>query len=148
MGVLARTRPLWPVAILALPLVVSCLLLQVPLLCDGPLNPPGNLQLLAVAFALGIAARSYNLLFGYIGVLSFGHALFFGSRVHLPTIAPRKWGWARGAAGVRRGCTIDGARPAAGRGPGPIALLRPHLSGWLTSPPLLRGEGCCPQAAG
>ena len=86
-------RPFWPVAILVLLLALPRLALHVPVLFDGPLNSPGNLQLLAVGFALGVAALSYNLLFGYTGVLSFGHALFFGAGVYLPTIALRRWEW-------------------------------------------------------
>lgn len=89
----ARWRPFLPVAVLAALLLVPKLPLRVPLLLDGPINSPGNLQLLAVGFALGLAALSYNLLFGYTGVLSFGHALFFGAGVYLPTIALRRWRW-------------------------------------------------------
>lgn len=77
------------VLLLALPWVSS----EVPFVFDGPMNSPGNLQLLAVGFAFGIAALAYNLLFGYTGVLSFGHALFFGAGVYLPTIALREWTW-------------------------------------------------------
>jgi branched-chain amino acid transport system permease protein len=88
-----RLRSWWPVAILALLLIVPKLSVHIPVIFDGPLNSPGNLQLLAVGFALGIAALSYNLLFGYTGVLSFGHALFFGAGVYLPTIALRHWQW-------------------------------------------------------
>jgi branched-chain amino acid transport system permease protein len=64
-------RSWWPVVILALLLTVPKLSIHIPVIFDGPLNSPGNLQLLAVGFALGIAALSYNLLFGYTGVLSF-----------------------------------------------------------------------------
>ncbi|MDQ3694821.1 MAG: branched-chain amino acid ABC transporter permease [Chloroflexota bacterium] len=90
----ARLRPLLPVIILFLLLALPLITLPVPVLFDGPINSPGNLQLLAVGFAFGIAALGYNLLFGYTGVLSFGHALFFGAGVYLPTIALREWGWA------------------------------------------------------
>lgn len=86
-------RSLWPVALLALLLFVPLVSAHVPILFDGPLNLPGNLQLLAIAFTLGIAALSYNLLFGFTGVLSFGHALFFGAGVYLPAIALRHWEW-------------------------------------------------------
>ncbi len=95
---LGRYRALIPVAVLVALLAVPALPLRLPGLFDGPLNSPGNLQLLAVGFALGIAALSYNLLFGYTGVLSFGHALFFGAGVYLPTIALRKWRWDLGPA--------------------------------------------------
>ena len=88
-----RWRPLWPLAVLVLLLAVPWLTVRVPVLFDGPLNAPGNLELLAFGFAFGVAALSYNLLFGYTGVLSFGHALFFGVGTYLPTIAIRQWGW-------------------------------------------------------
>ena len=93
-----RWRSLWPVAVLLALLALPLVDLEVPLLFDGPLSSPGTLQLLAVGFALGIAALSYNLLFGFTGVLSFGHALFFGAGVYLPTIAMRQWEWALGPA--------------------------------------------------
>ena len=91
-------RALWPVLVLALFLAAPLLPVRVPVLLDGPLNSPGNLQLLAIGFALGAAALSYNLLFGYTGILSFGHALFFGVGVYLPAIALRKWRWELGPA--------------------------------------------------
>ena len=94
----ARLRPFWPVLILALLLLVPKLGVHIPVLFDGPINRAGNLQLLAVGFAFGIAALSYNLLFGYTGILSFGHALFFGAGVYLPVIAMRRWQWAVGPA--------------------------------------------------
>lgn len=77
------------IALLGAPLVD----VEIPVIFDGALSAPGNLQLLAVGFALGIAALSYNLLFGYTGIISFGHALFFGAGVYLPTIALREWEW-------------------------------------------------------
>jgi branched-chain amino acid transport system permease protein len=86
-------RSLWPVVVLVLLLAVPRLGVRVPVLFDGPLNSAGNLQLLAIGCALGIAALSYNLLFGYTGMISFGHALFFGAGVYLPTIALREWRW-------------------------------------------------------
>ena len=89
----ASWRPLVPLLVLLLLLVVPRLPVELPVLFDGALNTPGNLQLLATGFAYGIAALSYNLLFGSTGVLSFGHALFFGAGVYLPTIALREWGW-------------------------------------------------------
>ena len=86
-------RPLWPLALLGVLVVVPKLSFEVPVVFDGPVNAPGNLQLLAVGFALGTAALSYNLLFGFTGVLSFGHALFFGVGTYLPTIALHHWEW-------------------------------------------------------
>ncbi|CAA9580709.1 MAG: Branched-chain amino acid transport system permease protein LivM [uncultured Thermomicrobiales bacterium] len=93
-----RLRALAPVAVLIVLLALPGLGVRVPVLFDGPLNNPGNLQLLATGFALGIAALSYNLLFGYTGVLSFGHALFFGVGVYAPTLALRRLRWDLGPA--------------------------------------------------
>ena len=86
-------RTMLPVAVLLALLIVPLLSFELPVVFDGPLNSPGNLHLLAVGFAFGIAALAYNLLFGYTGVLSFGHALFFGAGVYFPTVAMREWGW-------------------------------------------------------
>jgi branched-chain amino acid transport system permease protein len=36
---------------------------------------------------------TYDLLFGYTGLLSFGHALYFAVGVYLPAIAMTKWDW-------------------------------------------------------
>ncbi|MDP9364680.1 MAG: branched-chain amino acid ABC transporter permease, partial [Chloroflexota bacterium] len=93
-----RGGALAPVAVLVALLAVPLVSAPLPGVFDGPLNGPGNLQVLAVGFAFGVAALAYNLLFGYTGVLSFGHALFFGAGVYLPTIALREWGWGIGPA--------------------------------------------------
>lgn len=98
MSGVSRWRSLLPVLVLVALLFVPRLDVRIPVLFDGPLSSPGTLQLLAVGFALGIAALSYNLLFGFTGVLSFGHALFFGAGVYLPTIAMRQWEWGLGPA--------------------------------------------------
>jgi branched-chain amino acid transport system permease protein len=89
----SNLRQLIPLVVLLLLLAAPLVDLEIPVIFDGALSSPGNLQLLAVGFALGIAALSYNLLFGYTGVISFGHALFFGAGVYLPTIALREWEW-------------------------------------------------------
>jgi len=44
----------------------------------------------ALCFAL--FACAYNLLLGYVGLLSFGHALFFGSAAYVSAHAAREWG--------------------------------------------------------
>ena len=93
-----RWTPLAPVVLLLALLVVPLLDVRIPVIFDGPLSSPGTMQILAIGFAYGIAALSYNLLFGFTGVLSFGHALFFGAGVYLPTIAMREWGWGLGPA--------------------------------------------------
>jgi branched-chain amino acid transport system permease protein len=45
----------------------------------------------ALCFAL--FACSFNLLLGYAGLLSFGHALFFGSAGYVAAHAAKVWGW-------------------------------------------------------
>jgi branched-chain amino acid transport system permease protein len=59
----------------------------------GPLNSPGTLQLLATCLVFAGLALTYDLLFGFTGLLSFGHALYFAVGVYLPAIAMTRWGW-------------------------------------------------------
>ena len=58
-------------------------LVAAPLLGTNPLSRPGLQQTLAVAFVYGALALTYDLLFGFTGLLSFGHALFFASGLYL-----------------------------------------------------------------
>jgi branched-chain amino acid transport system permease protein len=53
----------------------------------------GLLSLLAVCFVFGALALSYDLLFGYTGLLSFGHALYFATGVYATAIALSQWHW-------------------------------------------------------
>jgi branched-chain amino acid transport system permease protein len=66
---------------------------DVPKLFNGPIDSPGTLQLLATCLVFGGLALTYDLLFGFTGLLSFGHALYFAVGVYLPAIAMTKWGW-------------------------------------------------------
>jgi branched-chain amino acid transport system permease protein len=66
---------------------------DIPKLFNGPINSPGTLQLLATCLVFGGLALTYDLLFGFTGLLSFGHALYFAVGVYLPAIAMTKWGW-------------------------------------------------------
>ena len=50
----------------------------VPVLLPGPVSSPGSLQVLAIGLVFAGLAVSYDVIFGYTGLLSFGHALFFG----------------------------------------------------------------------
>ena len=38
-------------------------------------------------------ATAFNLLIGYVGLLSFGHAAFFGSAAYVAAHAAKVWGW-------------------------------------------------------
>jgi branched-chain amino acid transport system permease protein len=61
-------------------------LFAAPILGTNPLTRPGLQQTLAVAFVFGALALTYDLLFGFTGLLSFGHALFFASGLYLTCI--------------------------------------------------------------
>jgi len=60
---------------------------------SGPLDSPGTLQLLGLMLVFGGVALTYDLLFGYTGLLSFGHALYFAIGVYVIAIATTKWNW-------------------------------------------------------
>ncbi len=66
-----------------------------PMLSFGMLKEPGIQQTLAVAFLYGALALTYDLLFGFTGLLSFGHALFFASGAYVTAILidSYKWPW-------------------------------------------------------
>lgn len=55
---------------------------RVPVLVPGILSSPGALQVIAVGLVFAGLAMSYDVVFGYTGLLSFGHALFFGITVY------------------------------------------------------------------
>lgn len=59
--------------------VLPLLSIQVPGILPGPTYTPGALQLLALCMVYASLALSYNLLLGTGGLLSFGHALYFGA---------------------------------------------------------------------
>ena len=91
------TRRVWtfglPVALLVGLALVPKIGAEVPKLFGGPINSPGTLQLLATCLIFGGLALTYDLLFGFTGLLSFGHALYFAVGVYLPAIAMTKWHW-------------------------------------------------------
>lgn len=66
-------------------ILISFLALS-PVMKIGPLKGAGMQQTFAVAFIWGALALSYDLLFGFTGLLSFGHALFFASGAYITTI--------------------------------------------------------------
>lgn len=79
-----------------LPFAVAILLALVPFVLSGA----GTLQLLAFALLFASLAVTYDLLLGFTGLLSFGHAAYFGSAVYLTGIALSKWQWSLLEAGV------------------------------------------------
>lgn len=68
----------WAVAALALPLVWP---------------DPYVLRILALTCLFAIFAASWDLLAGYAGQVSFGHALFFGTGAYASALASLKLGW-------------------------------------------------------
>ena len=67
--------------------------IDIPYVFGGGLNTPGTLQLLALCLLFGGLALSYDLLFGFTGLLSFGHALYFAVGVYVAAIAMTRWHW-------------------------------------------------------
>ncbi|NWJ45628.1 MAG: branched-chain amino acid ABC transporter permease [Chloroflexi bacterium] len=82
-GPLGISRSGWVVAILALALLV------LPLLGIAELNQ----RLIAMVLIFAAYAMSYDLLFGYTGIFSFGHALFFGVGAYTTALCALKLGW-------------------------------------------------------
>ena len=67
-----------PAALVVLLAALPYIALDVPVVFSGPLDSPGTLQLLALCLVFAGVALTYDLLFGFTGLMSFGHALFFG----------------------------------------------------------------------
>jgi len=68
-----RPRTLAVAAVLAVALaLVPRLKLDIPVIFNGPLDSPGTLQLLALCLVFAGVALTYDLLFGFTGLLSFG----------------------------------------------------------------------------
>ena len=82
-----------PVAVLVVLALVPKLAVDIPYVFKGGLNTPGTLQLLALCLVFGGLALTYDLLFGFTGLLSFGHALYFAVGVYVACIAITKWHW-------------------------------------------------------
>lgn len=94
----ARRRPSWLAPVIGLAVVVLLALLpysalEIPGVLPGPLNSPGTLQVLAICLVFAAVALSYDLLFGFTGLLSFGHALYFAIGVYVTAIALTHWHW-------------------------------------------------------
>lgn len=78
-----RTRGLvgWGGGLLAIIVLglLPMLNLSLPGILPTPTYQPGSLQLLALCMLMAAAALTYHLLLGVAGLLSFGHALYFGA---------------------------------------------------------------------
>lgn len=67
------------VALVAVMAVLPLLDITIPGVLPGATYTPGTLALLSLCFVYAALALSYNLLLGTSGMLSFGHALYFGA---------------------------------------------------------------------
>ncbi len=74
--------PVTGLVVVALFALVPLLDVNVPAVVPGELSSPGALQVLAIGLVFAGLAMSYDIVFGYTGLLSFGHALFFGISVY------------------------------------------------------------------
>jgi branched-chain amino acid transport system permease protein len=82
-----------PVAVVVLLALVPKLSIEIPVVLNGPLDNPGTLQLLALCLLFAGVALTYDLLFGFTGLLSFGHALYVALGVYVTAIALTRWEW-------------------------------------------------------
>lgn len=76
-------------ALALLPLLVSAI-------TGDPLDTglPVTIQILLInTFILAVYAISYDILMGYTGILSFGHAMFFGTGAYVVGILLKHFGW-------------------------------------------------------
>ncbi|MEZ0107017.1 branched-chain amino acid transport system permease protein [Catenulispora sp. EB89] len=71
-----KIKNLIPAAVLAVLLTLPYSTLSIPGVFDGAVNTPGSLQLLALCLLFAGLAVGYDLLFGRLGLMSFGHALY------------------------------------------------------------------------
>jgi branched-chain amino acid transport system permease protein len=83
-GVQGRGPVRWLVGLLLVAVagVLPLLHREIPLVFDGALDSPGVLNLLALMLVFGALAMTYDLLFGFTGLLSFGHSLYFALGVY------------------------------------------------------------------
>jgi branched-chain amino acid transport system permease protein len=65
---------------------MTAILAIMPFAGDNPLSKAGLQQTMAVAFLYGALALTYDLLFGFTGLLSFGHAIYFASGIYVTAI--------------------------------------------------------------
>ena len=82
-----------PAVLFAVLALVPRMAIDIPYVFGGPTNTPGTLQLLALMLVFAGVALTYDLLFGFTGLLSFGHALYFATGVYVAAIAMTKWHW-------------------------------------------------------
>jgi branched-chain amino acid transport system permease protein len=83
----------WPLAVFVALAFVPKVHHGIPKLFDQPISSPGTLALLAACLLYGGLALTYDLQFGFTGLLSFGHALYIALGAYLANIAITDWHW-------------------------------------------------------
>jgi branched-chain amino acid transport system permease protein len=83
----------WPLAAFSLLALVPKLSFSIPKVFDQPISSPGTLSLLAACLVFGGLALTYDIQFGYTGLLSFGHTLYIAIGVYISNIAITEWHW-------------------------------------------------------
>ncbi len=83
----------WPLVVFVALAFVPKLNVSIPKLFDQPISSPGTLALLSACLLFGGLALTYDLQFGFTGLLSFGHALYIAVGVYLSNIAITDWHW-------------------------------------------------------
>src|SRR5438105_6086273 len=73
-------------------ILVSVIIAVIALAAFPKLAQPYYVTLVLPAFAYGIALLGFNLLFGYTGLLSFGHALFVAIGAYGAAVASSRLG--------------------------------------------------------
>lgn len=84
---------LWPLVVFGALASVPALHVSIPKVFDQPISSPGTLALLSACLLYGALALTYDLQFGFTGLLSFGHALYIAVGAYLANIAITDWHW-------------------------------------------------------
>jgi branched-chain amino acid transport system permease protein len=84
---------LWPLVAFGALAFVPELHVSIPKLLDQPISSPGTLALLSACLLYGGLALTYDIQFGFTGLLSFGHALYIAIGAYLANIAITDWHW-------------------------------------------------------
>jgi branched-chain amino acid transport system permease protein len=84
---------LWPLLVFGAFAAVPAIHLSIPKVFDQPIDSPGTLALLAACLVYGGLALTYDVQFGFTGLLSFGHALYIALGCYLANIAITDWHW-------------------------------------------------------
>jgi branched-chain amino acid transport system permease protein len=84
---------IWPLVVFGALAFVPELHVSIPKLFDQPISSPGTLALLSACVLYGGLALTYDIQFGFTGLLSFGHALYIAIGAYLANIAITDWHW-------------------------------------------------------